>query len=384
MSEASAAPALQPRYDGRGGALAGLAFRTTLLTLVTLGIYRFWARTRMRRYLWSHVSLDGDRFEYTGTGGELFRGFLRVVAVFVPISILLGIADSLVVPGINGLQLPVLFVLAIIGRYYARRYRMTRTVWRGIRGNLVGGAGKYLGLSLLHLLHTVLTLGLTLPFYNLAVDSYLIGHTRFGSVEFVCRPLYGRLFRRYAGLWLGGLLLIGAAAGAAAVLRGDPEKLAVVSVLPLVAAVYFVFAFALYRVWEFCAVAEATSFGALAFKARPRVRRLLAAALVTAGMFLVALLVVGIGCSAVIAAIVFLTGASGTDAVVSLLPLLSIVLALLLFPAVQARFWTNALMTEVIDRISVAGEVDFATIAQNRDYVPTVGEGLFDVFDFAG
>ena len=54
-----------------------------LLTIVTLGIYRFWAKTRIRRYLWSQTEFLGDRFEYTGTGKELLIGFLIVFAFLI-------------------------------------------------------------------------------------------------------------------------------------------------------------------------------------------------------------------------------------------------------------------------------------------------------------
>jgi len=50
------------------------------LTIVTLGFYRFWARTRIRKYMWSHVEFEGSRFEYTGTAKELFYGFLIVTS----------------------------------------------------------------------------------------------------------------------------------------------------------------------------------------------------------------------------------------------------------------------------------------------------------------
>ena len=58
-------------YDGKGGEIAKIALTNGLLGLVTLGVYRFWGKTRLRRYLWSHVSLDGDRLEYTGRGIDL-------------------------------------------------------------------------------------------------------------------------------------------------------------------------------------------------------------------------------------------------------------------------------------------------------------------------
>ena len=54
-------------YAGTPG-LFGIAFRNLVLTIVTLSIYRFWAKTRIRRYLWSQVTVASDRLEYTGTG----------------------------------------------------------------------------------------------------------------------------------------------------------------------------------------------------------------------------------------------------------------------------------------------------------------------------
>src|SRR5215510_11290460 len=81
--DATAAPPQRLTYDGQIGELYGIFFLNLLLGIITLGIYRFWGRTRYRRYLWSHTSYDGDRFEYTGTGGELFRGFIIAIGILI-------------------------------------------------------------------------------------------------------------------------------------------------------------------------------------------------------------------------------------------------------------------------------------------------------------
>ena len=39
-------------YDGAAGAAMNIAVSNSLLTLATLGVYRFWGKTRVRRYLW--------------------------------------------------------------------------------------------------------------------------------------------------------------------------------------------------------------------------------------------------------------------------------------------------------------------------------------------
>jgi len=52
----SDAPHQALHYDGRIGPLYRIFVVNLLLTIVTVGIYRFWAITRWRRYFWSHMS----------------------------------------------------------------------------------------------------------------------------------------------------------------------------------------------------------------------------------------------------------------------------------------------------------------------------------------
>src|SRR5918995_781358 len=68
-------PVQKLQYDGRIGALYWIFIKNLLLNIITLSIYRFWGKTNIRRYAWSHTSLQDQRFEYTGRGGELFVGF---------------------------------------------------------------------------------------------------------------------------------------------------------------------------------------------------------------------------------------------------------------------------------------------------------------------
>ena len=47
------------QYDGRIGALYWIFIKTLLLSVITLGVYRFWGKASLRRYAWSHISLQG-------------------------------------------------------------------------------------------------------------------------------------------------------------------------------------------------------------------------------------------------------------------------------------------------------------------------------------
>ena len=76
----------RPTFHGTGGTLFGIHLVNTLLTIVTLGFYYFWAKTRLRRYLFGQSEIEGDRYAYHGTGPELLLGTIKAVLVFgVPI-----------------------------------------------------------------------------------------------------------------------------------------------------------------------------------------------------------------------------------------------------------------------------------------------------------
>src|SRR5258707_4031725 len=75
----------QVAFTGRRSQFVGLVIRGAALELVTLGFYRFWLATDIRRHLWSNTIIDGDAAEYTGRGKELLIGFLFAMAILVPI-----------------------------------------------------------------------------------------------------------------------------------------------------------------------------------------------------------------------------------------------------------------------------------------------------------
>jgi uncharacterized membrane protein YjgN (DUF898 family) len=176
-------------YDARLGELAVLWLKTLLLSFLTLGFYRFWGRTRIRKYLWSRVALDGDRFEYDGTGGELFRRFLIAVVVltplfFLPLALQLFGEPLTVIEVSKLLQGFAITYLALVGYYAGRRYRLSRTVWRGIRGGLGGGAALYGAKKMLGIVLSVMTLGIYLPWMRVALWRYEAAHLRAGDASF--------------------------------------------------------------------------------------------------------------------------------------------------------------------------------------------------------
>ena len=185
-----AGPALV-RFDNSRGELIWLLIKNFLLNLITLGIYRFWARTNLRRYFWRGIEIDGERLEYVGRGIELFIGFLIVVAVLFLAAIPLFVVQFLVLGAgpvfeivVNLLYYSALLVLLQIAIFRARRYRTSRTVWRGIRFGLEGKSLHYAGVSCLYGLLVLVTLGFAAPWRNVALQRYLTDGTRFGRQHF--------------------------------------------------------------------------------------------------------------------------------------------------------------------------------------------------------
>src|SRR6516164_7341368 len=80
------------QFLGKEGAYWRLRIKGAALVVLTLGIYRFWLATDVRRYLWSNTEIAGDTLEYNGLATELLIGFLFAIAILVPLYMALAIA----------------------------------------------------------------------------------------------------------------------------------------------------------------------------------------------------------------------------------------------------------------------------------------------------
>ncbi|MBC8742766.1 DUF898 domain-containing protein [Paraburkholderia sp. UCT31] len=180
-------------YDGTLGDLYGIFFRNLVLQIVTLGIYRFWATTNNRRYVWSRMRFQDQRFEYTGTGGELFKGFLlAIVVVFSAVFaagalsvVLRMLTKSAALGSLPVIALYLLIVVLAAGAFFgAQRYRLSRTQWCGIRGGMTGSALGFGVRALLYALLCVVTLGQMTPWTSMRLMECRINASSFGSLAF--------------------------------------------------------------------------------------------------------------------------------------------------------------------------------------------------------
>ncbi len=214
--ERSQTAARKFEHDGAAATLAPIVIVNTVLNIVTLSTYRFWAKTRVRQYLWDQTSLNGDRLEYTGTGKELFYGFLIVfVLVLMPLSgassalgLLLTEDHPLYSASYFALFVLVWFLIGV-ARYRARRYRLGRTQWRGIRAAQTGSSALFGAKTLGFYALLPLTLGWTYPWQNMRLMSQMMNNTWFGDRRFTFEGPAGPLYKHFALAWLvqPGMLL---------------------------------------------------------------------------------------------------------------------------------------------------------------------------------
>jgi len=412
-------PATAAGALGRYGDLLGILLRGFALTFATLGVYRFWMKTQVRQWYWRNTRIGYDTFEYTGTGRELFIGFLFAVAILLPIyGVIVGatyFSGLLSFTTASKVFLVFVIVFAQYAHYRARRYRLTRTVWRGLTFSQTGSAWHYTGLAIAGTVVSLVSLGLAHPFVRAMLAGYMARNTRFGSAEGSFGGVaFVPLLVWWAILWLPILAGVGYAlvwlwqnAGGSAMLEAlalltgfsdrEPDSLpadimtatGVLGAAIGLATLWGLAFWPVYRVVEFRAFTDATRIGPVGFRSSARAAWYYGA--------IVRLVLMNGLISAAIATIVGMVGylawqALGNQllkgelavyagqAAFAIVYLVFIVAFVILREIiVQQGFWRHVLSTlevyglEGVDQIVARGQTDRA-----------VGEGLADALDAGG
>ena len=220
-SAGSASPEKRCSFHGTGGDLFGIQIVNLCQSIATLGAYHFWGTANVRRYLFSHTAFDNDRLAYHGTGRELCHGFLKAMALFGMPYFCLGAVHTLwTLPRwadllSQSLATLILFFYVPIAIVSARRYRCSRTSWRGIRFSFRGKTKEFVAIHVRGWLFTVLTLGSYFPYFQTQRQAYLRGQTYWGNQRFnfsghgsdLVVPFTITLFVTYSALFLSGLAM---------------------------------------------------------------------------------------------------------------------------------------------------------------------------------
>jgi uncharacterized membrane protein YjgN (DUF898 family) len=125
-------------FDGVGADYFRIWIVNLLLIVVTLGLFTPAARRRSLIYLYSHTSVAGTPFEFTGALRRMFLGFL----------IFFGLYIAYVVASNVGAQKVASLLILVWGAFgpwlwvSSKRFRMASTRWRGITGRFTASVGS--------------------------------------------------------------------------------------------------------------------------------------------------------------------------------------------------------------------------------------------------
>ncbi|MBG0796912.1 DUF898 family protein [Methylocystis sp. L43] len=366
-------------FTGRDDEFRDLLRKGALLEIVTFGFYRFWLATKIRQHLWSHTMLDGDAFAYLGTARELLIGFLFAIAILAPIylaSFLLGVeaerAQSFA-SSVFGVFFLTFWQFAI---YRARRYRLHRTAWRGLRFHMDGSGVSYALRAMGWGFVSVVTLGLALPWMQAALERYKMRHTYYGDLRGDFIATGGRFFKQ------GWLLWIGAAFTAAAYFVGPvlyeltKQGAWFLLMLPTLPALVFIYARFKALQWKWWL--EGVRIGDVRAASTLQRHALTRNYWIFVGLFFASLLAAGIGAALAIA---FLPKILGVVLAVFFYLALIVQYSILWRTYFIQRVWRIVVNSLTIHNLHTAQEVAMRLDASS----PTaLGEGFADSLDVAG
>ncbi|MEO7221270.1 MAG: DUF898 family protein [Devosia sp.] len=199
-------------FTGGRQEMLGIILRGYALMIPTIGLYRFWQATWKRRFYWQNTVIDGEPIEYTGTAGQLLLGFFFALAFFLPIYITFFVLSM---QGVDYVLIGYAVIVAVVwflmgyAIYRARDFRLSRTLWRGIRFDLRGHALAYALRRFLWSIANVLTLGLIYPWMGSSLWRYRWNNTWYGDRKFEMGGNWRTIAGPYYSAYLLNVLAIG-------------------------------------------------------------------------------------------------------------------------------------------------------------------------------
>ncbi|QQR97116.1 MAG: DUF898 domain-containing protein [Sphingobacteriales bacterium] len=197
----------QIKFYGTGGEYFGILVLNILLTIITLGIYYPWAKTKSRKFFTSNTYFADSPLSYHGTGTELFKGFIVVVLFIILYNIINFVVESTgntYIINIYGmLSMLFIFTLIPLSIHGSMKYRASRTSWRNIFFTYDGDRREFVILFLKSILFFIITFGFYFSWAEVNISKYIIEKHGLGNVKTSFTGKGGDLFM----IHLAGLIL---------------------------------------------------------------------------------------------------------------------------------------------------------------------------------
>lgn len=176
-------------FYGKGFDFWKIQIVNLILCIVTLGLYYPWAKARTLAYLYGQTTFEEQPFVFTGTGREMFRGFIKALLILVALYVVM-ICLVYTSAGTGIVQLLLLLfyfvflALVPLVLHGAYRYRMAKTIWRGIRFGYEGNRGELVKLFFKGFFLTIITFGIYGAWFSMNLRRYLLSHVKVGNAAF--------------------------------------------------------------------------------------------------------------------------------------------------------------------------------------------------------
>jgi uncharacterized membrane protein YjgN (DUF898 family) len=172
-------------FNGKGGAYFGILIVNFLLNLITLTVYYPWARARRLRYLYNNTTLNNENLTFSGTPGEMFLGYLKLV---LAVAVILAVTLTFVLFDKPAVALLFFYMLIILVAPFILhgtvRYGLSRSWWRDIRFGYKGKKAEFFILCIKNIALTIITFGIYAPWFINNIRKYIIGNSRMGDAYF--------------------------------------------------------------------------------------------------------------------------------------------------------------------------------------------------------
>lgn len=198
-------------FHGDGGSLFKLFIVNFFLTLITFGIYYPWAKAAFLQYFYRQTEFSGNRFQFHGTGKEMFIGMIKSVGIFLIIGAVSAAIAKLAEAPVAAviffyLCIIALLPFAIVG---SLRYRLSRSSWRGIHFGYRGTVKDMATVYIKGILLSIVTLGIYSAWLIVSVEKEVKSNIRMGNLEFDYDGKGGELFVKFIVGYLLTLLTLG-------------------------------------------------------------------------------------------------------------------------------------------------------------------------------
>lgn len=207
-------------FDGGAGAVICLVLCNVIFSILTLGLYSFRGKARLRRHFLGQTAFLGNRLKYSGSGARLFAGYAAAILALGGLTAAYVLAWKIpaifgshplehpeAIIGVSFLYLTGMLYVFHFAAFRASRHFLSQVTWRGLNTTQTGSAFGYANWAAPYSLLVLLTLGLAYPFMRDRIQTYKINHTRCGKERLHYHGAAEPLFRFWLLPWSIGVAL---------------------------------------------------------------------------------------------------------------------------------------------------------------------------------